>query len=532
MKKSHVAIAIELTVLAVLFALAQIPALAADAEKGGGAVNITEICKDAVATIDVAFHFGNETKPKYRFPVPVVNRQYDAVFENIEAGSYTVNVCAMDKLSRPLFNGQAPLTVLAGQVNAVAVAMKLVGLFQYDFAISGMPIDLQSNQPNMIYVEDASGNLYYCSWRFEGEQTVIYAWLPLDFTGGVVHIIIGQTDYPCVIGLDIQSALTGVVTLPYVEPVNLGDVDMDLVFPGDGECFEAQGDPVRMGKICGGAVYMFDISGDYAYVSGNNVIDIYCLAPDPTAAVKVGTINSWSPIIAAGDGILATTLNGTVKLYDVSRPDSPISVLSIKLIHDCGQLDIKDRKLYAWSWVGLSVFDLSQFPQVSTLTELKGQEYLRNLYQVVPNGNALYLLRGNAMSVLDVSDYSAPQEAQTIIGSFNRGTVNNNRLAIVSSTDTCLYDVTDPLNPVWMNMYGVVPNVYDVDIACGYVVRTAYQQITVNTLESGDLIGVLTSNYGEFGHTTLYKHYALSQDSGASINVLNLAATGTEPTVQ
>jgi hypothetical protein len=512
MKKMMVAVVLVLTV---------VPAVAQD--------NMVDQAKDAVRHLNVMFYNDTSEFPQYYFSVAVAYREYWAEFQYIKIGPYRVEVYAMDELYRNLFRGQAELNVQVG-FNQLVVSMDLEESFNFMFTVEGLPEPI-SLDGLTVTITDDQGNGFPCNLSQGNNGPVtVQAFMPFDFTTGIVHFWMNGREIQSVLNLDFATALSGVVTIPYQRPPDLGDVSLQLEFPGG--CFDAIGDPVLLPSNIKGTINRFTIDRGYLYFETDREVWIFNLKQNPTAPAKVATIKDSFGYAAVKDGVLAVFSQaqpgGGIAIYDVKDPAQPILASFLQPPnpdHLGGGMLLSQGRLYSYKTGFLNVFDVKNPYQPIHLADLSyefGDDYLYDLrHMVAASKKLLYLFRVDTLTVLDVSDYKQVRVVNEVGGSFHKAELAGKQLVVQGQANTELWNISDPLNPLYENTYGVVPSVTDLNVACDYLIRTSGDQLTVNRLD-GQYIGSLNDPY--LGESHVWSHYLYAQYSACGIRVVDLAA--------
>jgi hypothetical protein len=184
----------------------------------------------------------------------------------------------------------------------------------------------------------------------------------------------------------------------------------------------------------------------------------------------------------------------TVDLFDISQPMTPTYQVTLPFIG--GSFAIYDNRAYVTTDNQLTIWDMTnpQAPELLGAYEAPGELIGR----AAAFGDIIYLsVWGNILLVLDASDITDIQpvysivEAQglrpVIFGSWDLQAVGGRLYSICDWSGLCLYDISDPAQPVFLDALFFM--VYDFEVIGDrvYILRALSPGIDVLEFEAYDL---------------------------------------------
>lgn len=206
-----------------------------------------------------------------------------------------------------------------------------------------------------------------------------------------------------------------------------------------------------------GYVDDLELEGNYAYLVGNNRHDGNLIVIDVSDPAEPGFVASWFPALpfppghmfgVAVNGHYAYVSTGPIHKLDISDPTQPAAVERYSAPDPIDDLVIQGNFAYAFGrWGGLSLLSLDPLQHITSFN-MGG----RDLYFA---GHYAYLVLGNRLSILDVTNpaepvevgfYDTPGNAQHIL-------VIGEYAYLADRLGLRVLDVSDPTIPVEIGFY-------------------------------------------------------------------------------
>ncbi|MEK7653164.1 MAG: hypothetical protein AAB358_01635 [Patescibacteria group bacterium] len=207
--------------------------------KGGG-INLDSVAqtlKQDIVELGFDFYQTSGDGYNYYFTLPVIDGQYKGEFTGIVPGNYEVNVYAFDDNSNVIFDGHTSVSVSAGKTSVLEVWLELADLYNYQFAIDGLPGEYWDWGPLNVTVDNGGEyTAYYLGLDAQG-RPIFSALLPFDFERG--YITVQNTDgkwYSALLQFDFYAMYYGggePVYQPFINMADLGSVEVTIRFACD-----------------------------------------------------------------------------------------------------------------------------------------------------------------------------------------------------------------------------------------------------------------------------------------------------------
>lgn len=222
------------------------------------------------------------------------------------------------------------------------------------------------------------------------------------------------------------------------------------------------------------------INGQIAYIADDKGgLTAWDLA-DPLNPVRVGSVvegGRYSMQMLAGDKLYARSINlagghYTVDVFDVSQPLSPTYQLTLPF--EVELFTIYDGRAYVTNGYQLSVWDIDNLDSVELLGIYDSPDKFGG--GITVKGNVVYVaVEGQILLVLDTSDPNNIQPVYSIDevqglypfwGSLDLQVVGDRLYSICDWAGLCMYDISEPAQPVFLNAISNI--IYDFDVAGNY----------------------------------------------------------------
>ena len=249
-------------------------------------------------------------------------------------------------------------------------------------------------------------------------------------------------------------AATAAATFPTVDYKQGGSVSINTPrLPHDAQFALIPGGPyLKPGTALKTPALSLASDGRHAYVAaGSNGLLIFGLAPDspPRLLAQIKGRGSVTRVVLQGGYAYLADSAGALLIVDVNRPQAPRLVTSYPMEKLPDALCVEQGRAYLVSGNHLSVLDLSnlQVPQQLSSLKLAGAA---TAVQVV-DGYAYLALPKAGLSILDVHDPSGIHEVGRFRGEVWDIAVAHGRAYLANGTiGLTVVDVSQPQSPRWM----------------------------------------------------------------------------------
>ncbi len=220
-----------------------------------------------------------------------------------------------------------------------------------------------------------------------------------------------------------------------------------------------------------------DVVGNFIYAatdSGLGVIDASDLDSIRLIASynlpnRAGKVVSFGHYVFVADGMLLEPMHSALYAFDVSQPSSPVQIWQHLAPDEPKSIFVEGNRAYLATYsTGIYVLDITAPSDIHELAHYDTPGHADGVY--VEDSYA-YVADHNSLLILDVSDPGNIHEVGRFAHApcFFTDVVVKNNIAVTAGLNFWAIDVSDPTNPVGLNMgQGYVLSVVSADIQGHY----------------------------------------------------------------
>lgn len=278
--------------------------------------------------------------------------------------------------------------------------------------------------------------------------------------------------------------------------------------------------PASLGSVTvKGLANKIDVSGTKLYLGTDGGLDVIDASNPAAMSLSARSATDAGPKVVMKDGYVLMAGYRNLQVLNVSDPTKPLEVACTLNPLSLSDVAVKDQYAYFVTVLGLYVVDATQVTRPVLQPDFCPYSYAR---WVTVSGDCLYVSRDNAgIDVLSIADPLHPVK----IGHINatgRVTVFGN-YALVFSQNCAVYDVTNPVSPVYlgsMNIIGGSP------VALGHYLYTGVPNSGLRVYDiNNPMSPVLVGQYQTSGsNPNVFQSggYIYLQDSAGGFRMLDV----------